>query len=139
VIAAPATPGIVLAHSVAGVALGARRTTLTARLGKGTVVRSGKGSFGPFVVVDYRKPLVSVTFVKGAATTVSTTSRLYRTPEGIAVGGSSSALHHAYGSRLHCGNFQICTVGKALPGRAVTTFDLQNARVVRIDVSAVLD
>jgi hypothetical protein len=139
VLAAPAPPGIVLAHAVAGVSLGVRRAALTARLGKGTVVRSGKGSFGPFVVVAYRKPVVSVTFLNGKATTVSTGSRAYRTPEGIAVGSTNASLRSAYGSRLQCGNFQICTVGKALPGRAVTTFDLQNARVVRIDVSAVLD
>jgi hypothetical protein len=139
VLAAPATPGIVLAHSVAGVSLGTRRTALTARIGKGTVVRSGKGSFGPFVIVAYRKPIVSVTFLKGTATTVSTSSRVYRTPEGIAVGTTSSRLHGAYGKRLHCGNFQICQVGTATPGHSVTTFDLQNARVVRIDVSTVLD
>ena len=80
-----------------------------------------------------------VTFLKGTATTVSTSSRIYRTPEGIAVGATSSTLHHVYGKRLQCGNFQICQVGNATPGHAVTTFDLQNARVVRIDVSTVLD
>jgi hypothetical protein len=138
-LATAAAPGIVLAHSVAGVSLGTRRTALTARIGKGTVVRSGKGSFGPFVVIAYRKPAVRVTFLKGTATTVSTSSRVYRTPEGIAVGTSSSRLHLAYGKRLHCGNFQICEVGNAVAGNSVTTFDLQNAHVVRIDVSTVLD
>jgi hypothetical protein len=139
VLAAPAPPGIVLAHSVAGVSLGTRRTALTARIGKGTVVRSGTGSFGPYVIVTYRKPIVTVTFLKGTATTVSTISRLYRTPNGIAVGATSSTLHSAYGKRLQCGNFQICQVGTATPGHSVTTFDLQNARVVRIGVSTVLD
>ena len=48
-------------------------------------------------------------------------------------------MRAAYGTRLHCGNFQICTLGQALPGHALTTFDLQDARVSRIDVTAVLD
>ena len=55
------------------------------------------------------------------------------------MGASSSTLHRVYGTRLQCGNFQICQVGNATPGHAVTTFDLQNAHVVRIDVSTVLD
>ena len=48
-------------------------------------------------------------------------------------------MRAAYGKRLRCGNFQICTLGQALPGHALTTFDLKRARVSRIDVTAVLD
>jgi len=48
-------------------------------------------------------------------------------------------MRAVYGTRLRCGNFQICTLGQALPGHALTTFDLKNARVSRIDVTAVLD
>jgi hypothetical protein len=130
---------VVLAHAIAGVSLGSTRAALTARLGKGVVVKSGKGSFGPFAIVRYRKPAVSVTFVRGVATDVATTSRAYPTRQGIAVGSSKATLRAAYGSRLRCGNFQICTLGDALPGHAVTTFDLQGGRVARIDVSSVLD
>jgi hypothetical protein len=133
------TPAIALAHSIAGVSLGAHRTALAARLGKGTVVRSGKGSFGPFAVVAYRSPAVSVTYVQGVATTVSTVSHRYRTRLGVSVGSSSATLRHAYGAALRCGNFQICSVGKALPGQAVTTFYLQDGRVREVDVSRVLD
>jgi hypothetical protein len=139
VLATPPAQVVVLAHGIAGVSLGARRAALTARLGKGVVVSSGKGSFGPFAVVRYPRPAVSVTFVQGVATDVSTSSKAYPTRQGIAVGSSSARMRSAYGTRLHCGNFQICTLGEALPGHAVTTFDLQGARVVRIDVSSVLD
>ena len=48
-------------------------------------------------------------------------------------------MRAAYGKRLPCGNFQICTLGQALPGHALTTFDLKRGRVSRIDVTAVLD
>ncbi len=138
-LAAPPAQGVVLAYGIAGVSLGTKRRALTARLGKGVVVKSGKGSFGPFAVVRYARPAVSVTFVQGVASDVATTSRAYATRKGIAVGSSKARVRAAYGSRLHCGNFQICTLGAALPGHAVTTFDLQDGRVARIDVSAVLD
>ena len=48
-------------------------------------------------------------------------------------------MRAAYGTRLRCGNFQICTLGAELPGHALTTFDLQDGRVARIDVTSVLD
>jgi hypothetical protein len=130
---------VVLAHAIAGVSLGSTRAALTARLGKGVVVKSGKGSFGPFAIVRYSKPAVSVTFVQGVATDVATSSRAYPTRQGIAVGSSKARVRAVYGSRLRCGNFQICTLGAELPGHAVTTFDLQGGRVARIDVSSVLD
>jgi hypothetical protein len=139
VLAAPPAQAVVLGHAIAGVSLGSTRAALTARLGKGVVVKSGKGSFGPFAMVRYRAPAVSVTFVQGVATDVATSSRAYPTRQGIAVGSSKARVRAAYGARLHCGNFQICTLGEALPGHAVTTFDLQGGQVARIDVSAVLD
>jgi hypothetical protein len=139
VLAAPPAQVVVLGHAIAGVALGASRSELTARLGKGAVLRSGTGSYGPFVVVRYAKPALSVTFVQGIANTVSTSSTAYPTRQGVAVGSSEARMRAAYGKRLHCGNFQICTLGQALPGHALTTFDLKHARVSRIDVTAVLD
>ena len=74
---------------------------------------------GPFAVVRYSSPAVEVTFVQETATSVATVSGRYRTARGVTVGTSSAVLRHAYGSALRCGNFQICTVGTALPG---TTF-----------------
>jgi hypothetical protein len=139
VLAVPPARTVVLGHAIAGVSLGAKRTALTARFGKGVVVSSGKGSYGPFVVVRYAKPALTVTFVQGAAETLSTSSKAYATPQGVAVGSPEAAMRKAYGKALHCGNFQICTLGKALPGHALTTFNLQNARVSRIDITAVLD
>jgi hypothetical protein len=138
VLAAPPAQ-IVLARSIAGVSLGAHRSALTARLGKGVVTRSGKGSFGPYAVVSYPRARVSVTYVQGTATTVATTSKTYRTAAGIVIGTAKSRLLAAYGKRIACGNYEVCTVGTALPGRAVTTFDLQAGRVSEIDVSSVLD
>jgi hypothetical protein len=136
--AVPPAPLVVLGRAIAGVSLGAARGTLTARLGKGIVVSSGKGSYGPFVVVRYARPAVTVTFVQGIASVVSTSSQAYATRAGIAVGSTNARMRAAYGKRLRCGNFQICTLGQALPGHALTTFDLKNARVSRIDVTAVL-
>ena len=137
--AVPPAQLVVLGHAIAGVSLGAARGTLTARLGKGVIVSSGKGSYGPFVVVRYARPAVTVTFVQGIANVVSTSSKAYATRAGIAVGSTNARMRAAYGKRLRCGNFQICTLGQALPGHALTTFDLKDARVSRIDVTAVLD
>jgi hypothetical protein len=137
-LAAP-PPAIALARSIAGISLGARRATLTTRLGAGALVQSGTGSFGPFAVVRYPSPAVKVTFVRGVATSVGTVSQRYRTALGVSVGTGAATVRHAYGSALRCGNFQICTVGKALPGKAVTTFYLADGRVREIDVSRVLD
>jgi hypothetical protein len=137
--AVPPAQLVVLGHAIAGVSLGAARGALTTRLGKGVVVSSGKGSYGPFVVVRYARPAVTVTFVQGVASVVSTSSKGYATRAGIAVGSTNARMRAAYGKRLRCGNFQICTLGQALPGHALTTFDLKNARVSRIDVTAVLD
>jgi hypothetical protein len=137
--AVPPARLVVLGHAIAGVSLGAARGALTTRLGKGVVVSSGKGSFGPFVVVRYARPAVTVTFVQGVASVVSTSSKAYPTRDGVAVGSTNGRMRAAYGKRLHCGNFQICTLGEALPGHALTTFDLRNARVSRIEVAAVLD
>jgi hypothetical protein len=137
--AVPPAQLVVLGHAIAGVSLGAARGALTTRLGKGVLVSSGKGSYGPFVVVRYARPAVTVTFVQGVANVVSTSSKAYATRAGIAVGSTNARMRAAYGKRLRCGNFQICTLGQALPGHALTTFDLKNARVSRIDVTAVLD
>ena len=137
--AVPPAQLVVLGHAIAGVSLGAARGTLTARLGEGVIVSSGKGSYGPFVVVRYARPAVTVTFVQGIANVVSTSSKAYATRAGIAVGSTNARMRAAYGKRLRCGNFQICTLGQALPGHALTTFDLKDARVSRIDVTAVLD
>ncbi len=139
VTAAPPAQVVVLGHAIAGVALGTTRAALRRRLGAGVVVDSGKGSFGPFVVVRYRRPALRVTFVQGVASNVSTSSRAYATRQGVAVGSSEARMRAAYGTRLHCGNFQICSLGEALPGHALTTFDLDDARVSRIDVTSVLD
>jgi hypothetical protein len=137
--AVPPAQLVVLGHAIAGVSLGAARGALTSRLGEGVVVSSGKGSYGPFVVVRYARPAVTVTFVQGVASVVSTSSKAYATRAGIAVGSTNARMRAAYGKRLRCGNFQICTLGQALPGHALTTFDLKNAHVSRIDVTAVLD
>jgi hypothetical protein len=137
--AVPPAQLVVLGRAIAGVSLGAARGALTSRLGEGVVVSSGKGSYGPFVVVRYARPAVTVTFVQGVANVVSTSSKAYATRAGIAVGSTNARMRAAYGKRLRCGNFQICTLGQALPGHALTTFDLKNARVSRIDVTAVLD
>jgi hypothetical protein len=139
VAAVPPAQLVVLGHAIAGVSLGAARGALTTRLGRGIVVSSGKGSYGPFVVVRYARPAITVTFVQGIASVVSTSSKAYATRAGIAVGSTSWRMRAAYGKRLHCGNFQICSLGQALPGHALTTFDLKNARVSRIEVAAVLD
>jgi hypothetical protein len=138
VLAAPPAQ-IVLARSIAGVSLGTHRAVLTGRFGKGVVTMSGKGSFGPYAVVAYARPKISVTYVKGTATTVATRSTSYRTANGIVIGTAKARLLAAYGSRIACGNYEVCTVGTALPGRAVTTFDLHAGRVSEIDVSSVLN
>lgn len=138
-LAAPPAQVVVLAHAIAGVPLGATRAGLTSRLGSGVVLRTGAGDFGPFAIVRYAKPAVRVTYTQGVATSVSTGSVTYPTRQGIAVGASVARLREVYGTRLACGNGSRCMLGQALPGHAATIFELRRARVVRIDVSAVLD
>jgi hypothetical protein len=138
VLAAPPAQ-IVLARSIAGVTLGLRRPQLTTRLGKGVVTKSGTGSFGPYTIVNYPKQHVSVTLVQGVATTVSTRWKTYRMANGVGVGTPKARLLAAFGKQIACGNYEVCTIGKALPGVVVTTFQLQAGRVFEVDVSNTLN
>jgi hypothetical protein len=132
------TPVVALAHAVGGVALGSTRAALTRRLGPGAVLARGTSDFGAFADVYYAGPHLTVSFLQGIAQTVSTSSTRHRTRQGIAVGATSARLHAAYGRRLRCGP-ATCTLGRALPGHAVTTFRLTGGKVVEIAVAAVVD
>jgi hypothetical protein len=133
-----ATPAVVLAHAVGGVALGVQRSALTTRLGTGVVLRHGTSDFGPYEDVYYAGPHLTVSFLQGTAETVSTSSSRHRTRQGIAVGSTEARLRAAYGRRLQCGP-GACTLGRALPGHAVTTFRLAHGAVTEIAVAAVVD
>jgi hypothetical protein len=131
-------PVVVLAHAVGGVALGASRAAVTARLGRGSTIARGTSDFGPYVDVYYPASRLTVSFLRGAAERVSTSSTRYRTRDGIAVGSTPVRLFGAYGARLRCGS-SACTLGRALPGHAVTTFRFAGGRVAQIAVEAVVD
>jgi hypothetical protein len=131
-------PVVVLAHAVGGVALGASRAAVTARLGTGVVLARGRSAFGPWVNVYYAGPRVTVSFLQGSAELVSTSSTRYRTRQGVSVGTGRTRLRAAYGARLQC-DPATCTLGRALPGHAVTAFGVAHGKVTRIDVAAVVD
>jgi hypothetical protein len=85
---------------------------------------------------------VTVSFQAGSrATGLRTTSRLERTARGVGV-GSTEAQVKAGVAGVRCrteSGFRRCFVGRFLPGRLVTDFDIRNGRVSSVVVGYVLD
>jgi hypothetical protein len=135
-----AAPLIAPAYAIGPVRLGERRASVERALGPGHVTARPHTELGRFVVVLYRKAGLTVTYraeSPSAATSISTISPKFHTPRGVGVGSPVRALRHRYPA-VSC-SAAVCTLGKLLPGHAVTSFYVRRRHVVRVAVGVVLD
>jgi hypothetical protein len=138
--AAPANAAIVVQHGIAGLKLQMTKAQVWAKLGSPAKVRTGKNEFGKYTEFVY--PSVTVLFQSGSrATAFRTYSRAERTARGVGV-GSSEAQVKAKVAGVKCRTEfgrRHCYVGKYLPGRVITDFQLRKGRVTWIVVGFVVD
>lgn len=138
--AAPANAAIVVQHGIAGLELQMTKAQVRAKLGRPAKVRTGKNEFGKYTEFVY--PRVTVLFQSGPrATALRTFSRAERTPRGVGVGSSESQVRAKVAGvkcRAEFGS-RHCYVGKFLPGRVITDFQIRKGRVRSIVVGFVVD
>jgi hypothetical protein len=139
-VAAPAAASIVVQHGIAGLELQMTKAQVRSKLGSPAKVRTGKNEFGRYTEFVY--PRVTVLFQSGSrATAFRTFSRAERTPRGVGV-GSSEAQVMAKVAGVKCRTefgSRHCYVGKFLPGRVITDFQVRKSRVTSIVVGFVVD
>ena len=140
VVAARADATIVVQHGMAGLDLRMTKAQVRAKLGSPTKVRTRKNEFGRYTEFVY--PRVTVLFQSGSrATAFRTFSRTERTSRGVGV-GSSEAQVLAKVAAVKCSTesgFRHCYVGRFLPGRVITDFQIRKGRVTSIVVGFVVD
>jgi hypothetical protein len=138
--AAPAAATIVPQRGIAGLELRMTKAQVRAKLGPPKKVRAGKNDFGRFTEFTY--PRVIVLFQSSPrATAFRTFSRLERTAQGVGV-GSTEAQVKAKVPRVTCrteSTFRHCFVGRFLPGRVVTDFQIRLGKVASAVVGYVAD
>ena len=136
--AAPAR--IVVQKGIAGVHLGMARAKVIALLGQPPKTRSGSNVFGRWTELVY--PRATVSFQSGRRVTgIRTTSRRERTARGVGP-GSTEAQVRARVAGIRCrseGTFRHCFVGRFLPGKVVTDFQIRRGRVASVLIGYVLD
>ena len=137
----PAAPAkIVVQKSIAGVQLRTTRAKVIQLLGQPPKRRSGTNIFGRWT--DFLYARVRVTFQSGPlVTSLRTTSRLERTARGVGP-GSTEAQVRARVTGVRCrtdAGFRHCWVGRFLPGRLVTDFQIRRGRVTAVTIGYVLD
>jgi hypothetical protein len=135
-----AAPLIAPAYAIGPVRLGEHRASVARALGPGKVVARPTSELGSFIVVRYARAGLTVTFARGGdapATSISTVSGRFRTPRGIGVGSPVRALQHRYPA-VEC-KAVVCTLGRLVPGHAVTSFYVRRRHVVRVAVGVVID
>jgi hypothetical protein len=132
-----ASPLIAPAYAIGPVRLQERRTAVERALGPGKVIARPNH----FVVVKYNRAGLTVTYSaagqRSPVTSISTISTRFHTPRGIGVGSPVRALKHRYPSVACAG--AVCTLGKLVPGHAVTSFYVRHRHVVRVAVGVVID
>jgi hypothetical protein len=135
-LASYAAARVVVQRSIAGVKMGMTQAKVRSVLGRPSRVVHGSNEFGRYV--EFRYFGLAVTFQgEATATNVRTTRASERTASGIGV-GSSRADVMAKIAGVHC-SAAICTVGRFLPGRKVTTFFIKRGVVFRIALGLVID
>jgi hypothetical protein len=136
----PAGATIRLQRGIDGVRLGMTRDQVKAVLGNPRGVKPGKNPFGRYT--RYRYPKMTIFFQGNrTVTSVYTTSRTQRTPSGIGVGSTRSALKariRGVRCRQNLGA-NLCWVGGLRPGKRLTTFYFRGNRISQIAVGLVLD
>jgi hypothetical protein len=132
-----ATPLIAPAYAIGPIRLGERRAAVERALGPGKVIAQPNH----FVVVKYAGARLTVTYgapgKRSPVTSISTIATRFHTPRGIGVGSPLRALKHRYPS-VACEG-AVCTLGKLVPGHAVTSFYVRHRHVVRVAVGVVID
>jgi hypothetical protein len=136
-----AAPLIAPAYAIGPVRLGERRASVERALGPGHVIARPKTELGKFVVVKYAGAKLTVTYASAGSrapvTSISTISTRFHTPRGVGVGSPVRAVKHRYPS-VSCAG-AVCTLGKLVPGHAVTSFYVRGRHVVRVAVGVVID
>ena len=136
----PAAATIIVQRGIAGLELRMTKTQVRAKLGSPAKIRTGKNDFGKYTEFVY--PRVTVLFQSGSrATAFRTFSRAERTPAGVGVGSPESQVK-AKVARVTCSTesgVRHCYVGKFLPGRRITDFQIRKGRVTSIVVGFVVD
>jgi hypothetical protein len=139
-VAARADATVVVQHGIAGLDLRMTKAQVRAKLGSPTKVRTGKNEFGRYTEFVYSR--VTVLFQSGSrATAFRTFSGAERTPRGVGV-GSSEAQVMTKVAGVKCSTesgLRHCYVGRFLPGRVVTDFQMRKGRVTSIVVGFVVD
>ncbi len=136
VLAAAADATIVVQRGMAGVSIGMSQKKVRSVLGRPTEVIHGLNAVGAFV--EYRYPRVTVDFQgSGPLSNVSTARRRDRTAKGVGVGSTQKQVHQKV--RGASCNDTLCSVGKRLPGRIVTTFYLRQGIVILVAVGRLVD
>jgi hypothetical protein len=139
-LASSAASTIVVQRGIAGLELRMTKVQVRAKLGTPAKVRTGKNEFGKFTEFVYTR--VTVLFQSGSrATAFRTFSRAERTPSGIGVGSPESRVK-AKIAGVTCSTesgFRHCYVGKFLPGRVITDFQIRKGRVTSVVVGFVVD
>jgi hypothetical protein len=140
VLASPAAATIVVQHGIAGLELRMTKAQVRAKLGTPAKIKTGKNDFGKYTEFVY--PRVTVLFQSGSrATAFRTFSRAERTPSGIGV-SSPEARIKAKIAGVTCSTesgFRHCYVGKFIPGRVITDFQIRKGRVTSVVVGFVVD
>ena len=135
VFAAGAGATIVVQRGIAGVSIGLSQKKMRAILGKPRKVIHARNAFGPYVEYRYRRLVLD--FQGGnPLSSISTTRRSERTAS-IGVGSTRRQVKLKVRG-VRCRQ-RVCTVGKLLPGRIVTSFFLRRGIVWRVSIARVLD
>lgn len=146
--AAEDRPVIVVGQGMAGVRPGMSIADVADVLGRATSTRNGRDGYGSTTDRYYAGPRLHVVLRPGAdgreVSQMYTTARRLRTPAGLRVGSSEKAVRAALADVV-CGRVpgrggRACQLGRALPGRTVTSFQLNaRRRVTRVAIGVILD
>lgn len=140
----PRTP-IVVQGSIRAVALGMTPAEVRSRLGRPASTRvESSPIIGRIRIWRYHGLRISFDSVRAGRTvlSVSSTSKIDRTPAGVGVGSSERDVERfVRGARcMKRYGYRSCIVGSLRPGQVVTDFSISKARKVsRVTLSRVID